>query len=368
MDIISQEKEVYETDEIDWQDVNEINRENSQYSPTTDNEESEFIASQGNGWKHRHIFERSHIPQEEFTDVVSGKEKEDFTRSKLDTQEEKLAARAKRLIEEWKDLEHALLVSRDASSSVLENDMNDVNMLSEQLRYLQSTIPLYSRGDWNNVLNQLKKSLSLSSLPSPANNEIMRKDELSLNVAYGATNFQTSSISLNSSNLTELEVRLARIETQLGIYNSSSLATLSMMEQLNLIERQLAYIDPRRIEFIMSRLKDLDQHLEQLKHHSTSNVPLECIQKIEMLYDRIPLIDYALNGLPPIIDRLNSIKHLFGEVSSFSATLQSVILDQESMKQALHTQQHQLSKVLILKLFVGYSYFYTIMCFFLSLA
>lgn len=95
----------------------------------------------------------------------------------------------------------------------------------------------------------------------------------------------------------------------------------------------------------MSRLPDFDNYLEQFNHQTTSNMPLGTIEKIEMLYDHIPLVDYALNSLPPFIDRLNSLKNIFYESSSFTTMLESVILDQESINQTLNIQQHQLIKV-----------------------
>ena len=144
--------------------------------------------------------------------------------------------------------------------------------------------------------------------------------------------------------LLELENRLAKLEKLLDMEHAL-LTSPPISEQLDMLETQIGYLDSGRVEFALSKLKELQQQLDQNKYQPIPDISLEMAEKIDRLYGQVPLIDHALRSLPQVVDRLNSLKRIFYEVSSFSSTLKSMASDQESIKETLNLQQYHLTKV-----------------------
>lgn len=134
--------------------------------------------------------------------------------SDISARKEKPTDRMKQFIMEWKELESAL-ASEDKIISSLEGSMCEIDLLSEQLKYIQSTTSSNSHGNnWKHILNRWDngpKFSTLSPMSLSIGNENRKSDKISPNSAY-ELGYQGDSIPLDQTNVREIERRLTIVE------------------------------------------------------------------------------------------------------------------------------------------------------------
>ncbi|CAM1507211.1 Fc.00g068520.m01.CDS01 [Cosmosporella sp. VM-42] len=270
---------------------------------------------------------------------------------------ERRIARLKREVEEVKE-EYA---KRKAVSSTKANDPAAPN---ERLTTLSQILQDISKPAGARAIPQSSSSLLISSQDEPT--DVQVGDKATYTVTYAPTYEQSHAL----AKAADFDRRLLMLEKGLGISSSSMpeadknglpraiLPTLDSMDKQisTLAEASTANLDSisRRVRTLASeqdKLNDAREKSKSLREELGKHVPAppseesEQEAKINALYGILPTIENLTPILPPLLDRLRSLRAIHGDAATASETLSRIEKQQVDMTAELKQWNEGLVKI-----------------------
>ncbi|KAF4975318.1 hypothetical protein FZEAL_7883 [Fusarium zealandicum] len=271
---------------------------------------------------------------------------------------ERRIARLKREVEEAKD-EYAKRKAESSAQAETDGAKSD-----ERLASLSQVLDDISKPTGHRLAAQASKAAPTSSYEERP--EVPAGDDATYTVTYAPTYEQSHAL----AKAADFDRRLLMLEKGLGI-NSSLLpetdanglprAILPTLDSMNKQISTLAEASTANLDAISRRVRNLAQEQEELNKSrekaktlreelgrnapATPSEETEQEAKINALYGILPTIENLTPILPPLLDRLRSLRAIHGDAATASETLGRIEKQQAEMAAELKQWNEGLKKI-----------------------
>lgn len=154
-----------------------------------------------------------------------------------------------------------------------------------------------------------------------------------------------------TSKLATLEQRLRKLENTVGqdkkklSFLTSNTDGKSITEAISILSSKLNLLDPNYLDQTESRLVLLHQCMQQVSEKKQQIEDVEKQSKIAELYELSKKVDELSTCLPPVVERLVSLKDLHEQALQFSKALTQLDTTQQQIANSLKNNETMLKEV-----------------------
>uniref|UniRef100_A0AAY4EX80 Dynactin subunit 2 n=1 Tax=Denticeps clupeoides TaxID=299321 RepID=A0AAY4EX80_9TELE len=151
--------------------------------------------------------------------------------------------------------------------------------------------------------------------------------------------------------LTELEKRLAELETSIGSGSSKQgpLSTgvqgSSLMDSMELLQARVNALDSATLDQVEARLQSVLGKMNEIAKHKSAIEDAETQNKVSQLYDVVQKWDAMATCLPQVVQRLIAVKELHEQAMQFSQLLTHLDTTQQMISNSLKDNSTLLTQV-----------------------
>uniref|UniRef100_A0AAY4EY08 Dynactin subunit 2 n=1 Tax=Denticeps clupeoides TaxID=299321 RepID=A0AAY4EY08_9TELE len=156
---------------------------------------------------------------------------------------------------------------------------------------------------------------------------------------------------VSSAKLTELEKRLAELETSIGSGSSKQgpLSTgvqgSSLMDSMELLQARVNALDSATLDQVEARLQSVLGKMNEIAKHKSAIEDAETQNKVSQLYDVVQKWDAMATCLPQVVQRLIAVKELHEQAMQFSQLLTHLDTTQQMISNSLKDNSTLLTQV-----------------------
>ncbi|WFD35621.1 hypothetical protein MCUN1_002479 [Malassezia cuniculi] len=240
-------------------------------------------------------------------------------------------ARLLRLQMEVSELAEQVAVSGDDNAAGAAGLLEQVHTLQERLRAIQLGAP-------SKVIRQLAEpSAEQTQAPTAAANTAPPNDD----------GLSTTPVPVEPTALAELDKRLARIESRLGVQEVDGTAIRPVIPTLKKLESQLQLLSPAHLDAVRQRarlvISDLEQVSETRKRLGDADE-----EKLSSLYELQRQIEPLIPVAPALLTRLQTLESLHSAAATFADRLATA----ESSNAAASSRLDEISKLLTSEIYL----------------
>lgn len=236
------------------------------------------------------------------------------------------------------DLSASALAQTQGKASIWQYLAEETKKLSQQSESLANHPAWKSLPIHDQILQEMASKLDLSSSSQSSNST------------------EKTSSSVDHKMLLQVEHRIHRLETLLGIHHNTNTAnsdshmlTLPLMQIVTKLEQKVALVDTHALDQLKAKVHALNVELNSGVSSSAGagevSKALESVKKIDHLLDQVSKLEAVLEDLPLILLRLKTLEGIHWSASTVATRLSQLEQEVTQLTQEVHSNQSILTEV-----------------------